>query len=232
MAISATHQRVTFFLCQYYSNHAALGIDTIACKSRPFIVSNRFDLIFKHSISIFILCMCLVVLIMSRSSQIFVILCICFYVGAAEDLIGGNGVCVTAVKKFAEKNVEFERCTMMKAVADIFCMDCIVLYAEQFQAYDELQNARDKSAKNENTLCGQEVAEEDHFDILSTHFISSKNIWNRARCSSEWANDKLKPIATNKIDDIIFFPSCRLLQLQSRDHSAEQQYYRNMYEEE
>lgn len=175
--------------------------------------------------------MCLVVLIMSLSIQIFLILCICFYVEAADDLSGGNSVCVTAVKKFAEKNVEFERCTMMKAVADIFCVECIVLYAEQFQAYEELQNVRDKSSKNENSFCGQEVAEEDHFEILSTHFISSKNIWNRARCSSEWANDKLKLIATNKIDEIIFFSFCRLLQLRSRNHSAEQQYYRNLCEE-
>lgn len=122
---------------------------------------------------------------MSRSTEIFVILCLCFYVGVAEDLIGGNSVCVTATKKFAEKNVEFERCTMMSAVADNFCVKCLVLYVEQFQAHDELQNARDKSANNENELCGNEVAAQDHFDILRTHFISSKNLWNKARCTRE-----------------------------------------------
>lgn len=147
---------------------------------------------------------------MTRSNEILVILCFCFYVGAAEELSAGSSVCVTAQKKFAEHNVEFERCTMMNAVADNFCVKCIVLYVEQFQAYDELQNARGKSAKNDDKLCGQEVAEEDHFDILRTHFTRTKSLWNTARCTSEWQTITLKSTATKKTYEIFFSPVCRM----------------------
>lgn len=122
-----------------------------------------------------------------RWTQVLALLCICFCVDAADELTDGK-VCVTAQNKFTEKNTEFERCTMQHILTENFCMECISLYVEQYRAYDALMNTRDPSPSNQNKLCGTEVIERDHFDLLRTHFARSKDIWNRARCTSEsWA---------------------------------------------
>lgn len=74
---------------------------------------------------------------------------------------------------------------MKSAVADNFCLKCLVFYVEQLNAYKALMETRDTSTENTNKLCGDEVTEEDHFNILQTHFARSKDVWNRARCTSE-----------------------------------------------
>lgn len=126
---------------------------------------------------------------MSLTHQLIGILCIYFYVVSAEELTDHN-VCLTARNLFAEMNVEFERCTIQHVISHDFCMECLVSYVKQIRAYEALSTTRDKSATNENKLCGDEVNEADHFGIFPNHFARSQDIWNRAWCTSEFKTFK------------------------------------------
>lgn len=121
---------------------------------------------------------------MSSSVQVFLFLCMIFVYVGAEEIFDGKA-CTAARNVFTEKNTEFERCTMQHAAADNFCFNCIVFYVEQFQSYNVLFK-----------LCGALLLEEDHFDILRTHFTRSNDLWHNASCTSE--NDEVIDFLANR----------------------------------